>query len=539
MNGRVSHLVFEQAKDGTIHYPKHAPQQALEFLEVNNYFNFYLDANNPLFTIYGHWLGYPITLLHFVALGLSILLQILSFRKINRLMAESKFFKRWSLRFLKLSLWFLLVIGNVAVFIGIDYYQTQIHFRYHQIQALKGKSSQQLHKALKNPALFEAQQTSKLSFQLYIRNGKKWHSQREHAVLYFKIDDNNQLRFLHSSQFLRWVQAGKGQQILRAKSQYIVIEKQDKNGSINSTIYLPNGQKVPLQAAEKKDPAKRILLFVNGYRPVSASQNLNKVKDQIFQKGLEHPNSKNLIYRNDVFDYWPKNEQIVAQFEKRIQPDLICYADGHHSISTSNHLNILNFASKASVYPQPCATKKHHCFMTTLTENQKIRTYDLLATKSNRNGFLIRYRAGKMAALNLLQEIQALHDYSANDTLYVVSHSMGHAYFCGMAAVLKNHIQFANYYALAPENANARRFHIKKWRQVWQYGTILHGNRKHALCEQDGVAPQVKMSGLPKRFQVGYPSKQSKRLGFFASHYVGYFDWIFELKKEQPGAVYR
>ena len=539
MNGRVSHLVLEQAKDGTIVYPKNAPQQAFELLESSNHFYFYLDANNPLFTVYWHWLGYNITLLHLIALGLSILLQILSFRKINRRIAESKFFKRWSLRLLKLTLWLFLVLGNIGVFLGIDYYETQIHFRYHQIHALKGQSKTQLTKALENPAMFEAQQTSKLCFQLFIKDGKKWHTQREHAVLYFKMDDTQQLHFLRSSQFLKWKQAEGSLKIMRAKSQYIVVEKQDKKGNVHTALYHPNGQKISFLEAPRKDPAKRILLFVNGYRPVSSSQNLDKVKDQILQKGLEHPNSKNLIWRSDAFDYWPKNGQMVQQFMQRIQPDLVCYADGHHSIETSNHRNILNFASKASVYPQPCATEKHHCYTTRLTENQKIRTYDLLATQSNREGFLQRYRAGKLAALNFLQEIQGLADFSANDTLYVVSHSMGHAYFCGMAAVLKNHIQFANYYALAPENANGRRFDIRNWRQVWQYGTVLHGKHKHALCQQDGVAPQVKMSGLPKRFQIGFPANQSKRLGYFAAHYVGYFDWIFELRKEQPGAVQR
>jgi hypothetical protein len=539
VNGRVSHLVLEQAKDGTIVYPKNAPEQAFELIESGNHFYFYLDANNPLFTIYGHWLGYNITLLHLIALGLSILLQILSFRKINRHIRDSKLLKRWSLRFLKLTLWLFLMLANIAVFIGIDYYQTQIHFRFHQIHALKGNSKNQLKNALENRTIFEAQPTSKLSFQLYIKNGKKWHTQREHAVLYFKMDNTQQLYFLRSSQFLNWRQAGYSQQIMRAQSQFIVIEKKDKKGNVHTVLYEPNGQKIYYPEEPRKDPAKRILLFVNGYRPVTSSQNLEKVKGQILQKGLEHPNSKNLIWRSDAYDYWINNGKILEQFIKRIEPDVVYYADGHHSIETSNHRNILNFASKASVYPQPCATKKHNCFTTAVAENQKIRTYDLLATQSNKEGFLQRYRSGKLAALNFLQEIQGLADFSANDTLYVVSHSMGHAYFCGMAAVLEKHIQFANYYALAPENANGRRFDTRKWRQIWQYGTVLHGKHKHPMCQQDGVAPQVKISGLPKRFQIGFPLNQNKRLGYFAAHYVGYFDWIFELRKEQPGAVQR
>jgi hypothetical protein len=98
-------------------------------------------------------------------------------------------------------------------------------------------------------------------------------------------------------------------------------------------------------------------------------------------------------------------------------------------------------------------------------------------------------------------------------------------------------MQFANYYALAPENANAKRFVQKHWRAVFQYGTILYGQHKHALCQQDGVAPQVKMSGISKARQLGFPASYAGKLGYFSSHYVGYFDWIFNIQAEKTGYI--
>lgn len=537
-NGRVSHVYFEQNQNGQIIKNSFTEPYGLKLIETSNHFHFFIDANNPLFHIYGHIGGYNITLLHLLALGLSLLLQFLSFKKINRIIAESKFFKRWSLRFLKLTLWGLLLIGNIGVLIGIDYYQTQIHFRYHQIPVFKNQNINAVQKGLHNPMWFEKQATTQLSVQLYIKTAGKWHTQRENPVLYFtKERQNTPLKFSHSSHFLKLRENGKLLKVLRAKTQYIVIENPDSSGHIQQEIYLPNGQKINLLTNGKNDPPKRILLFVNGYRPVSASKDLEKVKDQILQKGLEHPDSKNLIYRLDNYAYWQNSAEIVQKFKARIEPDLILYADGHHSIQTSNHLNLLNFASKAALYPKPCTGKKHRCYTTKISDQTSINTLELLATKSNIQGFLTRFKAGKIAALNLLQEMSSLGDYSKNDTLYVVSHSMGHAYFCGMASVLKKHVQFANCYALAPENANAKRFDQKKWRRVFQYGTILYGKRRQAPCQQDGVAPQVKMSGISKARQLGFPASYTAKLGYFSSHYVGYFDWIFNIQPEKPGYI--
>lgn len=536
-NGRVSHLYFEQDQYGNISYSNQGISKSVKLIETNNHFYFFIDPDHPIYQVYFHLGGYNITLLHIIALGISILLQFLSFRKINRLIAQSKLIKRWSLRFIKLMLWAALILGNIGVFLAINYYQTKIHFRYHDLPIFKGKDLKAVQTGLHNPIWFEKQETTQLSTQLYIKKKNKWHTQRENPVLYFKETEAKQLHFSHSSHYLKIREKGILHKIIRAKNQCIVIERINSLGHIHQLFFLPTGQKMLVSKELKKDPAKRILLFVNGYRPVSSSQDINKLKDQILQKGLEHPRSKNLIYKTDHYAYWPNSTHIVQLFKERIEPDVLLFADAHHSVQTSNHLNLLNFTSKASIYPKPCKSQNHHCYTTPLAEQKTIRTYQLLATKSNVEGFMIRYRSGKLAALNLLQELSAYGDQTANDTLYVVSHSMGHAYFCGMVSVLKKHLQFANYYALAPENANAKHFNIKRWRNVFQYGTILYGPRKNAPCQQDGVAPQVKMSGISKRNQIGFPKKYAPKLGYFSSHYVGYFDWIFSIKPQEIGYI--
>lgn len=164
----MSHVYFEQNQNRQIIKNTLAEPYGLKLIETSNHFHFFIDANNPWFHIYGHIGGYNITLLHLLALGLSLLLQFLSFKKINRIIAENKFFKRWSLRFLKLTLWGLLLIGNIGVLIGIDYYQTQIHFRYHQIPVFKNQTIKAVQKGLHNPMWFEKQATTQLSVQLYI-----------------------------------------------------------------------------------------------------------------------------------------------------------------------------------------------------------------------------------------------------------------------------------------------------------------------------------------------------------------------------------
>jgi hypothetical protein len=45
------------------------------------------------------------------------------------------------------------------------------------------------------------------------------------------------------------------------------------------------------------------------------------------------------------------------------------------------------------------------------------------------------------------------------------------------------------------------------------------------------------MSGISKARQLGFPASYTAKLGYFSSHYVGYFDWIFNIQPEKPGYI--
>jgi hypothetical protein len=292
-----------------------------------------------------------------------------------------------------------------------------------------------------------------------------------------------------------------------------------------------------------EDPAKRILLLVNGYRPTSVGHSFEENFEDIKKNGLEHPNSSNLIYDFDRYNYWSPWQKMDARFKKKINPSETYYADGHFSVTTSNHRSLLNFTHLSTIYPKRCKNaKKHTCWKTTKNStgifgDKKVNTYDLLPTASNKKGFKERYENGKIAAKNLLQIFNEIPNKSANDTIYIVAHSMGYAYSLGMIDVLRGKINFGGFYILAPENAGQGIVNRTEWKEVWQYGSELNQNKKDAPCLQDGVAPQTCAGGLSEINRCYIPDRFYHRKGFFDSHFIGYYTWIFNLEKDQKGAI--
>ena len=91
-------------------------------------------------------------------------------------------------------------------------------------------------------------------------------------------------------------------------------------------------------------------------------------------------------------------------FENRIQADNVYYADGHHSISTSNYSTLLNFSNAMAFYPKPCKNlSAHHCYKTANFSNSMVNSLSMLPTIPNIEGFTIRRKNGRIAGLNLLQ----------------------------------------------------------------------------------------------------------------------------------------
>jgi hypothetical protein len=527
-NGRVVHLAWTENSDGSVQNSDN-PEHGLYLLDQRNQFLNYKDPNNPFFKIRYTWLGVEWTIVHFIALLLTIIIQILTFKRINARMAESRFFKRWSYRFLKLFLWGAVIAGNAGAIWAIDFYNTEIHFRFHQLTDFKNASVTRLDNGRNDRTYFLPKESTHIRFQLYRKNNNKWHTQRALAILYFEQDESGVLVYKHDKRTFK-VQPDSSRN--KATEQLIVI-RQIRPFQPDTTLFfqIQNRQIIPYQP--KVDRAQRILLFVNGYRPVSAEQDPEKALQAVNSKGLERPRSKNLIYSSDIFGYWPQ-EKFIAGVQARFRPNRTLFADGHHSVKTSNHGSLLKFVSSAALYPQPCKGE-HHCSTTQIANQQKVRTYSLLATVPNYDGFRKRYDAGKQAGRNLLQELAKNGNDPKNDTLYTVSHSMGHAYFLGMASVLKGKIQFGSYYAFSPENPKGKTIITSNWANVYQYGTKLYGTQRHAPCQQDGVAPQWRMSGLAPFAHIGFPKTLKARLGYFSSHYIGYYTWVFDIPKGKPG----
>ena len=53
----------------------------------------------------------------------------------------------------------------------------------------------------------------------------------------------------------------------------------------------------------------------------------------------------------------------------------------------------------------------------------------------------------------------------------------------------------------------------------------------------DGVAPQTKVLNLDPDKQIFIPENLFRRFGFFDSHFIGFYDWIFDIPEGEAGAI--
>jgi hypothetical protein len=285
------------------------------------------------------------------------------------------------------------------------------------------------------------------------------------------------------------------------------------------------------------------LLFVNGYRPTSIGHTFEENFKDIQNKGLEFPDSRNLVYTFDRYDYWRPWQAIDLLFQKRINPGETYYADGHFSVSTSNHRSLINFTTTSTIYPKRCTNrKKHTCYSTTSVNSsifgsRTVKTLSLHNTRPNRRGFEKRRNNGRIAGRNIYQVLNELPNHSENDTLYIVAHSMGYAYALGIADELRGKIHFGGFYIIAPENAASGTVQLTEWKEVWQYGSNFHTKAEDAPCLLDGVAPQAKAGGLKNSNRIYIPRNLYRKKGFFDSHFIGYYTWILDIPKGKGGYI--
>jgi len=536
-NGLVAYYFWEENENKEISIDSLNPLNAIIRPYKTNAVFHYLDISilffKPQFLVFKK----QICIAHLTAISLTLILLLFFRRKINLKITKSAFVQRMSFRLVKLLIWGMGTLLIYSSFLAVNYYYKNNYLKSRKIAALKNYQLKELIANQNNTALFGCEKTTEIQSQIYIKTKKNYLIQKGLKVLYFKQTSPTKMKFYRSSNTLSL----KGDKIkLTASTHYIVIRNINKQGKIVSErIFNHLGTEIT-QYLPKKDPIKRILVFVNGYRPVSISNSFEKNIEDIKGKGLEYPNSENHLFNFDRYNYWRPWSEIDLLFQARLNPDDIWYADGHHSVATSNHRSLLNFSTNSVIYPKPCKNlNKHQCRFSENATKQNVNSYELLATNSNVEGFALRKKNGEIAGKNLLQILNELPNKSKNDSLFIVAHSMGFAYSLGLLDELRRKINFGGFYIIAPENAKAGKVKVSEWRDIIHYGCNFSGKNKAPACLQDGIAPQSNIQGLSSKEHVYFPMELQKKMGYLGSHFIGNYLWTLEIPKNQKGHIYQ
>lgn len=543
-NGTIAYYFWEEDDDGNVIVDGKSlvavPRQPFKKNFLAYKFDVKYAIMRPLFRIG----KYYISLLNFTFVGILILL-IFFFRKKSKIIWLKMKWQNYSRIFL---FWTLFVLFLFLLFESFSW-GNAILDKFKKVSGpmpvLKDLTYREARNELFTNPEIRKQGEANLFSEILIRKNKAWEVKKRGQVLYFEIQEKGKslspiVRFVSSNDSLI---LEKDSIRAFARTHYIVYSFKNHQGEIiKQEAYSYDGKKME-QFLQQTNVPRRILVFTNGYRPTSTGQSVGEGFKNIQTNGLEYPNSSNFIYNFDRYNYWQPWGEINLQFQNRINPSLTYYADGHFSVSTSDYQSLLNFTRISQIYPFRCKNhKKHVCHK--MKNDQLTRffmpttkTEKLLKLNSNTNGFAYRKKKGKIAGMNLLQELNTYPNQSENDTLFIVAHSMGFAYSLGMIEVLRNKINFGGFYIIAPENAKSGKVNPKEWQQIWQYGSRFNVKNPDAPCLQDGVAPQSNVKGLPFKNRVFIPKQMYSRRGFFDSHFIGYYDWVLKLETGKTGNI--
>ena len=474
--------------------------------------------------------------IHLGLVSLAFFIMLIFRKKVNERAEKSlKLHSKLAFFFLRVVLWGIFFLVGYLVFLTSDQWYKKRFFNsssYSQIGNLDTK--QFIHHLTANNSVVN-QQATHAYWETYVKRNKKWEMKRLKYVLYFEVRKSQgkvvSMKFLYDSDRLK-IKSFQA----NAQTHLIVYKVIDAQGRfVKEEVY--NYAKVNItQKFAEQDPARRILVFVNGYRPVANGGTPEEALMQIGNNGVEFPNSSNVLMASDRFDYWRPWGAFDQRIIDRIKPNEVFYADGHHSVATSNHGSVFNFAKAAAEYPKVCKSK-HRCKFSKTTAGTKLETLKMLPFNANKQGFNLRRKNGRIAGRNLYQLLNEVPGNSGNDTLFVVAHSMGYAYSLGLIESMRNKCVFGEFYVFAPENAESGKIFQSEWNTVYQYGSIPKGSRKQAPCLQDGVAPQTKAKGLSAQNRLTFPASHYKKMGFTGSHFIGFYDWVFDIPQGEKGAI--
>ena len=545
-SGIIAYYFWKEDQQGNIIFTSTSLLGSINRPFKKNQYSVYLDIDNILYTSVFSVFGYLISVLHILTFLILLFLSIFFRRRI---------FKKWTNRWGKSRLIrFVVRIMNFGAFIILYIlFFILINRGYPMFEVNEG-----LLKELNNMSLNEARkevrdnnrstklQENDLGSEIVVRKGDNWYLKKRKRVLYFSLvkDGENGWKNCQYITDADTLAVDSKNYRERAQSHYMVFDYLNELGErIDQKVFNHLGVEIT-QKLNLADPAKRILIFVNGYRPTSMGQSFEENFADIQKNGLEFPNSSNKIYTFDRYDYWRPWKEIDLLFSARINPAETYYADGHFSVSTSNHRSLVDFTTLSTNYPKRCKNKKHHVCHTTevsswFTLGFKVnkKTSSLFKLKPNKKGFKERRTNGKVAGRNLNQIFNELPNRSSNDTLYIVAHSMGYAYALGIIDQLRGKINFGGLYIIAPENASAGKIEMKEWQEVWQFGDDFKSEKKESPCLLDGIAPQTKVGGLTPEHRIFIPKEKYSIKGFYDSHFIGYYTWIFKIDKNSNGYI--
>ena len=304
-----------------------------------------------------------------------------------------------------------------------------------------------------------------------------------------------------------------------------------------------------------------MLLFINGYDLFRTVPNFNELSEdevlELLDETEELVNTASGITYHDVHDYWT----LTGDFINRLKPSVTLFADGHNSITTSNH------AMSRKSNKRLKRSKALRNFGRSLTCMIKDKKDSCLNDTYNDAGFRMRMDSGRNSAEVLISKINTgeivttKSGLNIDQKLDIVAHSFGYAHALGLIERLIEekgnggiNINFGRFYILAPENpaTAASAVDLGKFDQVFQYGssryrnenTIVDNRSEDPPEEQDGVAPQA---GIPAfnniisenlDFGRSFIPVDWHKKGFNDSHSSKYYDWIFKrLKKGDRGYV--
>ncbi len=266
-------------------------------------------------------------------------------------------------------------------------------------------------------------------------------------------------------------------------------------------------QESPKNQDKNQGIAKRVLIFINGYR---------HYKDEGNQ-------TDNLVTTKDRYHYWYKLDD---RFIDTLKPTEYYYLDASLSVKTSNHRSFFRFAKSWYLSNHFINRKKGGGKFNRLNQNP------------NELGFKYRREQGRIGGNSLAQNLHS----SVKDTLDIVCHSMGYAYALGIFDVLSEKVVLGNMYILSAENASQDGVDWSKFLQVWQYGSNLDQPNPDPVWEQDGIAPQCQVKGLyfDQNHGRAFMPKEWPKKNFIDSHMPYNYDWIFDrIKNGEAGYIRR